>query len=60
MLVRAQFPDEPDFRSLLAHLSTRCSNLCEIDTPDGPMTFEQLTVADDLQTEALRLLDLAD
>ena len=47
-----------DFRSLLTHLSTRCSNLCEIDTPDGPMTFEQLTVADDLQAEALRLLGL--
>lgn len=48
-----------DFRSLLSHLATRCRNHCEIDTDTGPMTFEQLTVADDLQAQALRLLDVA-
>jgi transposase len=46
------------FRSLLAHLGTRCRNTCVVTgDPRGTM-FHQVTEADALQAEALRLLKL--
>jgi transposase len=46
------------FRSLLAHLGTRCRNSCVVTGDPKGTTFHQVTEADALQAEALRLLKL--
>jgi len=46
------------FRSLLAHLGTRCRNTCVVTGDPKGTTFHQVTEADALQAEALRLLKL--
>jgi transposase len=46
------------FRSLLAHLGTRCRNTCAVTGDPKGTTFHQVTEADALQAEALRLLKL--
>jgi transposase len=44
------------FRTLLAHLGTRCRNTCVVSAAPIETTFRQVTEADALQAEALRLL----
>jgi transposase len=44
------------FRTLLAHLGTRCRSTCVVSAASKPMTFRQVTEADALQAEALRLI----
>src|SRR5215210_4550186 len=44
------------FRTLLAHLGTRCRTTCVVSADPGRTTFRQVTEADALQAEALRLL----
>ena len=44
------------FRSLLAHLGTRCRNACLVTGDPKQTTFRQVTEADALQAEALRLI----
>lgn len=44
------------FRTLLAHLGTRCRNTCVITSAPSQATFRQVTEADALQAEALRLI----
>jgi transposase len=44
------------FRSLLAHLGTRCRNTCVVTGDPKQTTFRQLTEADALQAEAMRLI----
>src|SRR4051794_7095162 len=44
------------FRTLLAHLGTRCRNTCVVSADPGRTTFHQMTEADALQAEALRLI----
>src|SRR3954447_6584042 len=44
------------FRTLLAHLGTRCRNTCVVPADPQQTTFRQVTEADALQAEALRLL----
>jgi transposase len=44
------------FRTLIAHLGTRCRNTCVVATDHTKSTFHQLTEADALQAEALRLI----
>ena len=44
------------FATLLAHLGTRCRNTVQVGTAADGATFQQLTEADDLQAEALRLV----
>jgi transposase len=44
------------FRTLLAHLGTRCRNTCEVASAPNSATFRQVTEADALQAEALRLI----
>jgi transposase len=44
------------FRTLLAHLGTRCRNTCVVSADPQDAIFQQLTEADALQTEALRLV----
>ena len=44
------------FRTLMAHLGTRCRNTCVVATDHTKSTFHQLTEADALQAEALRLI----
>ena len=44
------------FRTLLAHLGTRCRNTCVVTADHGQTTFRQVTEADALQAEALRLI----
>ncbi len=44
------------FRTLLAHLGTRCRNTCVVASAPNQTTFRQLTEADALQAEALRLI----
>jgi transposase len=44
------------FRTLLAHLGTRCRNMCVVRGDPQQTTFRQVTEADALQAEALRLL----
>jgi transposase len=44
------------FRTLLAHLGTRCRNTCVVTTDHSQTTFRQVTEADALQAEALRLI----
>jgi transposase len=46
------------FRTLLAHLGTRCRNRCVVSVDPDQRTFHQVTEADALQTEALRLLSM--
>jgi transposase len=44
------------FRTLLAHLGTRCRNTCVVAADPQQTTFFQVTEADALQVEALRLI----
>ncbi len=44
------------FRTLLAHLGTRCRNTCVVASAPNQTTFHQVTEADALQAEALRLI----
>ena len=44
------------FRTLLAHLGTRCRNTCVVTVDHSQTTFRQVTEADALQAEALRLI----
>jgi transposase len=44
------------FRTLLAHLGTRCRNTCVVTADHSQTTFRQVTEADALQAEALRLI----
>jgi transposase len=44
------------FRTLLAHLGTRCRNTCVVSADPEPTTFRQVTEAEALQAEALRLI----
>jgi transposase len=46
------------FRTLLAHLGTRCRNTCVVSTDPYQTTFRQVTEADALQAEALRLITM--
>lgn len=47
-----------DFRSLLAHLGARSRVTYQIGTEESKATFQQLSEPDELQAEALRLLEL--
>jgi transposase len=44
------------FRTLMAHLGTRCRNTCIVSTDPNQTPFHQVTEADALQGEALRLI----
>jgi hypothetical protein len=44
------------FRTLLAHLGTRCQNTCVVSVDAHQSTFQQVTEADEVQAEALRLI----
>jgi transposase len=44
------------FRTLLAHLGTRCRNRCVVTGDPKQTPFFQVTEADELQAEALRLI----
>ena len=44
------------FRTLMAHLGTRCRNTCVVSTDPNQTPFHQLTEAHALQAEALRLI----
>jgi transposase len=46
------------FRTLLAHLGTRCRNTCVVASAPNPASFRQVTEADALQAEALRLIKM--
>ena len=46
------------FRTLMAHLGTRCRNSCVVAGDPKQMTFFQVTDADVLQAEALRLIKM--
>ena len=46
------------FRTLLAHLGTRCRNTCVVTADHSQTTFRQVTEADALQAEALRLIKM--
>ncbi|MHC5542803.1 IS1634 family transposase, partial [Singulisphaera rosea] len=46
------------FRTLMAHLGTRCRNTCVIASDPSQTPFHQLTEADELQSESLRLIAL--
>jgi transposase len=46
------------FRTLMAHLGTRCRNLCVVAGDPLQTTFSQVTEADELQAEAMRLIKL--
>ena len=46
------------FRTLMAHLGTRCRNSCVVAGDPGQTTFFQVTDADALQAEALRLIKM--
>ncbi|MGE5296272.1 MAG: IS1634 family transposase [Solirubrobacterales bacterium] len=46
------------FRTLLAHLGTRCRNTCMVTGDPNGTTFFQVTEADALQAEALRLIQM--
>jgi len=47
-----------DFRSLLAHLGTRSRVTYQVVGAEGSATFQQLSEPDELQAEALHLLQL--
>src|SRR5262249_18586616 len=44
------------FRTLLAHLGTRCRSTCVVADDPSRTSFSQVTEADALQAEALRLI----
>ncbi len=44
------------FRTLMAHLGTRCRNTCVVSADPNHTPFHQVTEADALQAEALRLI----
>ena len=44
------------FRTLMAHLGTRCRNTCIVSADPNHTPFHQVTEADALQAEALRLI----
>jgi hypothetical protein len=44
------------FGTLMAHLGTRCRNLCVVADDPLQTTFNQVTEADELQAEAMRLI----
>jgi transposase len=46
------------FRTLMAHLGTRCRNACVMTADPNQTRFDQLTEADALQAEALRLIKM--
>ena len=46
------------FRTLLAHLGTRCRNTCIVSADPNHTPFHQVTEADALQVEALRLITM--
>jgi transposase len=46
------------FRTLLAHLATRCRNRCVVPGDPKETTFLQVTEADDLQAKALQLIKM--
>src|SRR5512143_2132269 len=46
------------FRTLLAHLGTRCRNTCIVSADPHETPFHQMTEADDLQAEAMRLITM--
>jgi transposase len=46
------------FRTLMAHLGTRCRNTCLVSADPNQTPFRQVTEADALQAEALRLIAL--
>jgi transposase len=46
------------FRTLMAHLGTRCRNRCVMTADPNQTAFHQVTEADALQSEALRLIEM--
>jgi hypothetical protein len=44
------------FRTLMAHLGTRCRNTCVVSADPARTPFHQITEADAVQAEALRLI----
>ena len=46
------------FRTLMAHLGTRCRNTCVMTADPNQTRFDQITEADALQAEALRLIKM--
>jgi transposase len=46
------------FRTLMAHLATRCRNTCVVADDPLQTEFSQVTEADELQAEAMRLIKL--
>jgi hypothetical protein len=46
------------FRTLMAHLGTRCRNTCIVSADPNHTAFHQVTEADSLQAEALRLIKM--
>jgi transposase len=46
------------FRTLMAHLGTRCRNTCVMAADPNQTRFDQVTEADGLQAEALRLIKM--
>ena len=46
------------FRTLMAHLGTRCRNTCVVSADPNQTPFHQVTEADALQAEALRLIKM--
>jgi transposase len=46
------------FRTLMAHLGTRCRNTCVMTADPNQPRFEQVTEADALQAEALKLIKM--
>jgi transposase len=46
------------FRTLMAHLGTRCRNTCVVSADPNQSPFHQVTEADALQAEALRLIKM--
>jgi transposase len=46
------------FRTLMAHLGTRCRNTCVMTVDPNQTAFHQVTEADALQAEALRLIKM--
>jgi transposase len=46
------------FRTLMSHLGTRCRNTCVMTADPNQTAFHQMTEADALQSEALRLIKM--
>jgi transposase len=46
------------FRTLMTHLGTRCRNTCVVSADSNHTPFHQVTEADALQAEALRLIKM--